>query len=492
MIYIKNIVPSKDSELLYKEGENNNKAWVNPDVFPYITLSFYPESNLLKAGGHHTLKDSGFDLLDDIFYSYEKTYKEELFNYISYEGLVKWNNSTYHKIELNYPDYKIETYTTKENETLLKIAESKLINSYKLVELNDYRETKTLPAGRKISIPNAYAKKFVMYIDSKTYLPLYQEIYDEIGLYEKYVYKNVIYGQIEFVDIAGLVKGASKGEGLGNQFLSNIREVDAIAHVVRCFSDNNITHVYNRIDPINDIEIIESELILSDISRIERSLSKVQKSLKTSQELQKEFNILNEVKMSLEKADTSIYSKLDEEELLITKKNGLLTTKPLMYVSNVNDEALEKGNSFSNTVDSYATDRGIKNVRISSKIEEELSSFEDINEKESLMESLGIEKSGLNVFINEGFKLLDLITFFTSGEKESKAWAIPKGFAAPDAAGVIHTDFKKGFIAAEVINYLDLLKAGGNLDAKNLGLVKTQGKEYIVRDGDVILFRFNV
>ena len=195
MIYIKNIVPSKDSELLYKEGENNNKAWVNPDVFPYITLSFYPESNLLKAGGHHTLKDAGFDLLDDIFYRYEKTYKEELFNYISYKGLVKWNNSTYHKIVLNYPDYKIESYTTKENETLLKIAENKLVNSYKLVELNDYRETKTLPAGKKISIPNAYAKKFIMYLDSKTYLPLYQEIYDEIGLYEKYVYKNVIYGQ---------------------------------------------------------------------------------------------------------------------------------------------------------------------------------------------------------------------------------------------------------------------------------------------------------
>ena len=304
--------------------------------------------------------------------------------------------------------------------------------------------------------------------------------------------KNVIYGQIEFVDIAGLVKGASKGEGLGNQFLSNIREVDAIAHVVRCFSDNNITHVYNRVDPINDIEIIESELILSDISRIEKSLSKVEKSLKTSKELQKEFNVLNEVKVSLEKADTSIYSKLDKEELLITKKNGLLTTKPLMYVSNVNDEALEKGNNLSNLVDSYASDRGIKNVKISSKIEEELSTFEDIKEKESLMESLGIKKSGLNIFINEGFKLLDLITFFTSGEKESKAWAIPKGFTAPDAAGVIHSDFKKGFIAAEVINYLDLLKAGGNLDAKNMGLIKTQGKEYIVQDGDVILFRFNV
>ena len=194
MIYIKNMVPNEGSELLYKEGENNNKAWVNPDIFPYITMSFYPESNLLKAGGHHTLKDAGFDLLDEIFRSYEKTYKDELFNYISNKGLVKWNNSNYYKVILNYPDYKIETYRTKENESLLKIAKNKLLNSYKLTELNpSYKENKTIPEGKDIAIPNAYAKRFIMYIDSKTFLPLYQEIYDEIGLYEKYVYKNVVF-----------------------------------------------------------------------------------------------------------------------------------------------------------------------------------------------------------------------------------------------------------------------------------------------------------
>ncbi|MBG15573.1 MAG: hypothetical protein CL853_04385 [Crocinitomicaceae bacterium] len=194
MIYIKNMVPNEGSELLYKEGENNNKAWVNPDIFPYITMSFYPESNLLKAGGHHTLKDAGFDLLDEIFRNYEKTYKDELFNYISNKGLVKWNNSNYYKVILNYPDYKIETYRTKENESLLKIAKNKLLNSYKLTELNpSYKENKTIPEGKDITIPNAYAKKFIMYIDSKTFLPLYQEIYDEIGLYEKYVYKNVVF-----------------------------------------------------------------------------------------------------------------------------------------------------------------------------------------------------------------------------------------------------------------------------------------------------------
>ncbi|MAP01285.1 MAG: hypothetical protein CMD01_00505 [Flavobacteriales bacterium] len=194
MIYIKNMVPNEGSELLYKEGENNNKAWVNPDIFPYITMSFYPESNLLKAGGHHTLKDAGFDLLDEIFRSYEKTYKDELFNYISNKGLVKWNNSNYYKVILNYPDYKIETYRTKENESLLKIAKNKLLNAYKLTELNpSYKENKTIPEGKDIAIPNAYAKRFIMYIDSKTFLPLYQEIYDEIGLYEKYVYKNVVF-----------------------------------------------------------------------------------------------------------------------------------------------------------------------------------------------------------------------------------------------------------------------------------------------------------
>ena len=305
--------------------------------------------------------------------------------------------------------------------------------------------------------------------------------------------KNTIYGQIEFVDIAGIVKGASKGEGLGNQFLSNIREVDAIIHVVRCFTDNNITHIYNRIDPINDIEIIESELILSDISRVEKALEKLKKSMKTSkEEFRKEFDILSKIKVNLEKENTHIYNEFDEEELSIIKKIGLLTSKPIMYVSNVNDDALEEGNNFSNLVENHVSKKGFKSIKISSKIEEELSSFDDIKEKENLMQSLGIKRSGLDLFIAEGFKLLNLITFFTSGHKESKAWTIPEGSLAPDAAGTIHSDFKKGFIAAEVASYDDLIQSGGNLDAKNMGLIKTQGKEYIVQDGDVILFRFNV
>ena len=305
--------------------------------------------------------------------------------------------------------------------------------------------------------------------------------------------QNTIYGQIEFVDIAGLVKGASKGEGLGNKFLSNIREVDAIVHVVRCFTDKNITHVYNRVDPINDIEIIESELILSDISKIEKTLEKLKKLSKTSkEESRREFDILNEIKLNLEKGNFPINDKFNQEELSLIKNTGLLTIKPMMYVSNVNDDVLEEGDSFSKSVDDFAINKGYKSIKISSKIEEELSSFDDIKEKENLMKSLGIKKSGLDLFIAEGFKLLNLITFFTSGMKESKAWTIPEGALAPDAAGTIHSDFQKGFIAAEVVNYNDLIESGGIVEAKNMGFIKTQGKEYIVQDGDVILFRFNV
>ena len=305
--------------------------------------------------------------------------------------------------------------------------------------------------------------------------------------------QNTIYGQIEFVDIAGLVKGASKGEGLGNQFLSNIREVDAIIHVVRCFDDKNISHVYNRIDPINDIEIIDSELILSDISRIEKMLEKIKKSLKASKdELQINFTTLNKVKSELEKGAKLDKVDLSEEELSIIKSAGLLSYKPIMYVANVDENSIETGNNFSMLVEEFSRKKNVNFVKISSKIEEELSSFDVQKEKEALMKSLGILSSGLNTFITEGFKLLNLITFFTSGPKESKAWTVPNGANAPDAAGTIHTDFKKGFIAAEVVSYKDLINAGGNINAKNLGLIKTQGKEYIIKDGDVILFRFNV
>ena len=195
MIYIKNIVPSEGSELLYKEGENNNKAWVNPDIFPYITMSFYPESNLLKAGGHHTLKDAGFDLLDEIFKFYESEYTDQLYEIIDTRGIVNWKGLNCYKLILNHPNYEILNYTANKNETLLKISKEKLLNSYKLNELNpSIKETKNLNEGQIVKIPNAYAKKVIIYLATDSFLPVYQEIYDEIGLYEKYVYKDLTFG----------------------------------------------------------------------------------------------------------------------------------------------------------------------------------------------------------------------------------------------------------------------------------------------------------
>lgn len=195
MIYIKNIVPNEGSELMYKEGENNNKAWVNPDIFPYITMSFYPESSLLKAGGHHTLKDAGFDLLDEIFKFYEMEFKDKLYQHLENRGVVDWKGLNCYKLILNHPDYKIINYSATKNETLAKIANNKLLNSYKLKELNpSIRETKNLNEGQIIKVPNAYAKKVVIYLATDSFLPVYQEIYDEIGLYEKYVYKDLTFG----------------------------------------------------------------------------------------------------------------------------------------------------------------------------------------------------------------------------------------------------------------------------------------------------------
>ena len=195
-IYIKNIIPNEGSELLYKEGENNNKAWVNPDIFPYITMSFYPESNLLKAGGHHTLKDAGFDLLDEIFRFYEAEFNDELYKFLDNRGVVNWKGLNCYKLILNHPTYKISNYTAEENETLLKIAKDKLLNSYKIKQLNpSIKENKNLNEGQIINLPNAYAKKVIIYLAMDSFLPVYQEIYDEIGLYEKYVYKDLTFGK---------------------------------------------------------------------------------------------------------------------------------------------------------------------------------------------------------------------------------------------------------------------------------------------------------
>ena len=305
--------------------------------------------------------------------------------------------------------------------------------------------------------------------------------------------KSIINAQMEFVDIAGLVKGASKGEGLGNKFLSNIREVDAIAHVVRCFEDENVTHVHNAIDPKYDIEIIESELLLSDIERAENIVEKLNKLIKIGKnENKEERDLFLKVLDSLQSADTNDLSNYSSEELQIINKNGILSFKPFMYVANLDENSIKHGNIYNKKLKDLSEIKKIPLVNISAKIEEELSSIKDIKEKKELMKSMDIDQSGLDQFISSGFKLLNLVTFFTSGEKETKAWTLKKESYAPDAAGKIHTDFKKGFIAADVISCDKLLKLGGEKKAKLSGNIRTEGKDYIVQDGDVILFKFNV
>ncbi len=306
--------------------------------------------------------------------------------------------------------------------------------------------------------------------------------------------KAIINAQIEFVDIAGLVKGASKGEGLGNKFLSHIREVDAIAHVVRCFSDKNITHVHNEVDPVYDLEIIESELILSDLERAENMVNKLSKlNKKSKDEYIFDSDLLKKALADLEKG--YVRNKLKDytkDELNQLNKLGFLSFKPTMYVGNIDEDYMENENNFFKNLETLGMDRNIAVVKTSAKLEAELSNIKDSDEKKELMLSLNIKASGIEKFISEGFKLLNLITFFTSGEKESKAWTVEKEARAPRAAGIIHTDFEKGFIAAEVINYKKLIESGGEKEAKNKGLLRTEGKDYIVQDGDVILFRFNV
>ena len=305
--------------------------------------------------------------------------------------------------------------------------------------------------------------------------------------------KNIINGQMEFVDIAGLVKGASKGEGLGNKFLSNIREVDAIAHVVRCFEDKNITHVHNNINPQYDIEIIESELLLSDLERVENIINKLTKLIKVGKkEYEEEYDLFKKVYEDLSKGNIKNKESYTKEEKAIINKNGVLSFKPIMYVANLDEDSINSGNLFSSDLTSYAKKKNIELVTISAKIEEELSAIKDAGERKELMESLHIKNSSLDQFISLGFNLLNLITFFTSGEKETRAWTILKDSESPKAAGAIHSDFEKGFIASEVINYKELVELGGEKNAKLSGKIRTEGKEYIVKDGDVILFRFNV
>lgn len=306
--------------------------------------------------------------------------------------------------------------------------------------------------------------------------------------------KKIIPAVIEFVDIAGLVKGASKGEGLGNKFLSNIREVDAIVHVVRCFEDPNIIHVDGEIVPLRDIETINLELIFSDLDIIERRLAKSIKSLKGDKTLQQEIDVLQRVKDTLEDGKAARTLDLTKEEADIIATFNLLTSKSIIYAANVEEEDLvDNGNSNENvtTVRRFAEEEGSKVFVICAKIEEELSTLDE-DEKKEFLEEMGISDSGLSKLVAASYDLLGLISYLTAGEQETRAWTITRGTKAPGAAGKIHTDFERGFIRAEIVAYKDLMEAGTYAIAKEKGQVRVEGKEYVVKDGDVVHFRFNV
>ncbi len=307
--------------------------------------------------------------------------------------------------------------------------------------------------------------------------------------------KKVTPAVVEFVDIAGLVKGASKGEGLGNQFLSNIREVDAIVHVVRCFEDSNIVHVDGSIDPMRDIETINLELIFSDLEILERRIAKVTKLARMDKTAAKELALLERIKGMLEDGRLAIgFETEDEDEQAWFASYHLLTAKPVIYAANVAESDLSDdgaSNEGVRRVREYAAQNNSEVFVICAQIEEEISELDD-DEKQMFLEDLGLKESGLDKLIKASYSLLGLISFLTSGEDETRAWTIRVGTKAPQAAGKIHTDFERGFIKAEVVNYKDLLACGSLSAAREKGLVGMEGKDYVVKDGDVILFRFNV
>lgn len=312
---------------------------------------------------------------------------------------------------------------------------------------------------------------------------------------ELYHTKKVTPAVIEFVDIAGLVKGASKGEGLGNQFLANIREVDAIVHVVRCFENSNIVHVDGSIDPLRDIETINLELIFSDIEIMERRIAKLAKGARMDKTQAKELALAEKIKAHLEEGKMAkSFETEDEDEILWRNGYNLLTDKPVIFAANVSEDELANDgadNEGVKAVKEFAAKEGFEVFVICAQIEEEISELDD-DEKAMFLEDLGLKESGLDKLIAASYRLLGLISFLTAGEDECRAWTIKVGTKAPQAAGKIHTDFERGFIRAEVVNYSDLIENGSIAAAKEKGLVRLEGKEYVVQDGDVILFRFNV
>jgi GTP-binding protein YchF len=303
--------------------------------------------------------------------------------------------------------------------------------------------------------------------------------------------EKIVPTRIEFVDIAGLVKGASKGEGLGNQFLANIREVDAIVQVVRCFDNDDIIHVSGSVDPVRDMEIINLELALADLTQVEKRIERVRKQARTSKEAQAELEILEKLLSCLNEGQAARNIKLEEEDELLIKSLGLLTRKPIIYAANVSEDDLATGNQWVEEVRQVSEIEGAKVVIISAQVESELVELSD-EERKDFLESLGVTEGGLKSLIQATYDLLGLRTYLTTGPQETRAWTIKSGMKAPQAAGVIHTDFERGFIRAETVAYNDLVSSGGMTAAKEKGLVRSEGKEYVVQEGDVLLFRFNV
>ena len=312
-------------------------------------------------------------------------------------------------------------------------------------------------------------------------------------LTEMYKPEKTTHAVIEFVDIAGLVKGASKGEGLGNKFLSHIREVDAIAEVVRCFEDSNIVHVDGNINPLRDIETINFELIFADMETVDKRLERAVKMLKADKKYQIEIDALNKIKALLEAGKPARNVELTDEEQEMVRDLFLLTSKPIIYIANVAEGQLETVDTDENVnkVRELAKQEHTKCIPLCAKIEEELSGLEE-SDKAEMLEALGLKESGLDTVIRESYDLLGLMSFLTAGEPEVRAWTIKKGTKAPEAAGKIHSDIQRGFIKAEIVSYDDLIREGSMVAAREKGLVRSEGKEYVMQDGDIVLFKFNV
>ncbi len=305
---------------------------------------------------------------------------------------------------------------------------------------------------------------------------------------------NILPAQLEFVDIAGLVKGASQGEGLGNQFLSNIRETDAIIHVVRCFEDDDIHHVEGSVDPVRDAETIETELMLADLESLSKQIENLQKKARSGdKEIMAQSAFLTKIKDALDAGEPArTVEPADEDEERWVRIAQLITARPVLYVCNVSEDDAAEGNTYTKQVEDLAKTQGAEVVVICASIESEIAQLDTDEEKAEFLETMGLTEPGLNRIIRSGYILLELQTYFTAGPKETRAWTIPVGCKAPQAAGVIHTDFEKGFIKAETIAYDDYINCKGEQGAKDTGKMRQEGKEYVVVDGDVILFRFNV